>query len=91
MQANIDDTEEAGHGKVIESIPKEDIDTESMVFEGNAFHFQLANDAPITMTDRDEKLGHLANTQTIQQIVQGRLAILDENDENTALVFEEIG
>ena len=66
-------------------------DTEGFIFDTIEYRFQLANDAPISKTMLIDQLGHLADTDIAQQIVEGSFEIPDEIDDSTALILEEIG
>ena len=66
-------------------------DTEGFIFDTIEYRFQLANDAPISKTTLIDQLGYLADTEIVQQIVEGSFDIPDEISDSMALILEEIG
>ena len=44
-------------------------ETEAFIFEETKYHFQFANDAPISKTRQIEQLGYLADSEIAQQIM----------------------
>ena len=51
----------------------------------------MANDTPISKKKILNQLGCMADTEIVQQIVEGSFDIPDEIDNSTALILEEIG
>ena len=73
----------------MESGSKEE--TENMIFEETEFRFKLAADAPISTTELIHKLGHLADTDIAAQIAESNYNIMEDIDDKTRAIIEEIG
>ena len=65
--------------------------TETMIFEETEVGFQLAINTPLSSTELIKKLGDIADTKIARQIVEDTFESLDELDEATLRILEEIG
>ena len=66
-------------------------ETDNFIFKEAEKRFQLAIETPISFSNLIEQLGYNGDSKIAQQLVEARYDILDDLDEATALILEEIG
>jgi hypothetical protein len=80
--------EQVVDGVVVEHTEEQDV--VRCIQQETEVRFQLANSTPICQGLLGEELGYLADTETAQQILNGRFELTPDIDDATGIMLEEI-